>query len=303
MFHGIVVIFFPLSRFFLTDDWQGANGGIGFSPESKKEQRTPVQIPGLSNIVKVVAGSQHVLALRSDGAVFSWGCDEQNQLGRRRASRQHQTHPLIPEQCALPPGIHDVGVGLYHSFAVHRNGIVYAWGSNNFGQTAVSMSAGQNDAIVAFPTEVRSFRKQDKLVSIFGGKDHSIALTETGKCLIWGRIDNKALGIPREEMPESDIIYDEYDRPRILKQPRVLGIDGKVVSATAGTDHSFAITEEGKGYSWGFNAQSQAGQPGQDEVEKPTILTSKTVDGKKLVGAAAGGQFSFVVGDHSAKAE
>ncbi|KAK5686877.1 hypothetical protein LTS12_028994, partial [Elasticomyces elasticus] len=200
----------------------GANGGIGFSPESKKEQRKPVQIPGLSNIVKVVAGSQHVLALRSDGAVFSWGCDEQHQLGRRRASRQHQTNPLVPEQCALPPGIHDVGVGLYHSFAVHRNGIVYAWGSNNFGQTAVSMSAGQNDAIVAFPTEVRSFRKQAKLVSIFGGKDHSIALTESGQCLIWGRIDNKALGIAREDMPESDIIYDEYNRPRILKQPSVL---------------------------------------------------------------------------------
>lgn len=166
------------------------------------------------------------------------------------------------------------------------------------------MSAGQNDAIVAFPTEVRSFRKQEKLATIFGGKDHSIALTESGKCLIWGRIDNKALGIAREDMPESDIIYDEYNRPRILKQPSVLGsVSGKVVSATAGTDHSFAITEDGKGYSWGFNAQSQAGQPGLDEVEKPTVLHSKSLEGKKLVGAAAGGQFSIVVGEHAAKAE
>ena len=258
-------------------------------------------ISGLNDVVKIVAGAQHVLALTSKSTVFSWGCDEQNQLGRRRASRHHQVHHLIPDQCALPRGIRDVGVGVYHSFAVHQNGAVYAWGSNNFGQTAVPMSAGQNNAIVAFPTEVRSFRKHAKLVSIFGGKDHSIAITEPGQCLIWGRIDNRALGMGLEDMPLSDIIYDEYNRPRILKHPTILnGINGQIVAATAASDHSFAITEAGQAYSWGFNAQSQAGQPGLDEVERPTLLHSKYVEGKKLVSAAAGGQFSIVVGEHQA---
>lgn len=178
---------------------------------------------------------------------------------------------------------------------------MYAWGSNNFGQTAVPTSAGQSNAIVAFPIEARSFRKHAKLVSITGGKDHSIALTETGQCLIWGRIDNKALGMGLEDMPSADIIHDEYDRPRILKYPAILnGISGRIVAATAASDHTIAITESGQGYSWGFNAQSQAGQPGLDEVERPTLLQSKSVDGKKLLAAAAGGQFSIVVGEHQA---
>ena len=190
---------------------------------------------------------------------------------------------------------------MYHSFAVHKNGAVYAWGSNNFGQTAVPMSAGQSNAIIAFPTEVRAFRKHARLVTIFGGKDHSMAVTESGQCLIWGRIDNKALGIGLDEMPSSDIIYDEYNRARILKQPNVLtGINDRIISAASGSDHSFAITEAGQIYSWGFNAQSQAGQPGLDEVEKPTLLHSKYVEGKKLVSAAAGGQFSIVLGEHLA---
>lgn len=254
-------------------------------------------ISGLENIVKVVAGAQHALALTSNGVVFSWGCDEQNQLGRRRATRHHQTHALSPEQCALPSGIRDIGVGLYHSFAVHENDTVYAWGSNNFGQTGVSSSAGQNDAIVPFPTEVRSFRNHPTLVAIFGGKDHSIAITDSGQCLVWGRIDNKALGIGLEDMPLSDIIHDKYGRPRILKQPTLLkGISGKAIFATAGTDHSFIITDKGKAYSWGFNAHSQTGQYGVDEVEKPSLLHSKYLEGKKLVSAAAGGQFSIVVG-------
>ncbi|KAJ5587364.1 uncharacterized protein N7459_003129 [Penicillium hispanicum] len=282
--------------------FRGANGGIGFSPESKKEQRVPVSIPGLRDVIKIVAGAQHVLALTSNGTVFSWGCDEQHQLGRRRASRFYQPHPLVPDLCALPSGIRDIGVGLYHSFAIQRNGSVYAWGSNNFGQTAVPMSAGQNDAIVAYPTKVRSFQKHAGLLSICGGKDHSMAITEGGQCLIWGRIDNKALGIALEDMSASDIIYDGYGRPRILKQPHILpGIDDKVISATAGTDHSFVITESGKAYSWGFNAQSQAGQPGFDEVETPMVLHSRYLEGKRLVSAAAGGQFSVVAGEHLAK--
>ncbi|KAJ5728513.1 hypothetical protein N7493_004843 [Penicillium malachiteum] len=278
--------------------FRGSSGSIGFSPENKKEQRIPTLIPGLENATKIVAGAQHILALTSKGTVFSWGCDEQHQLGRRRASRrQRQPHPLTPEQCALPPGICDIGVGLYHSFAVHTHGMVYGWGSNNFGQTGISTTAGQNDAMIPFPSEIRAFRNHGVLTSIFGGKDHSIAVTESGKCLVWGRIDNNALGLGLEGMAPSDVIHDEYDRPRILKEPAVLkGIDGRVVFAASGTDHSFVTTDSGKAYSWGFNAQSQAGQPGLDEVETPTLLHSKYLEGKKLTSAAAGGQFSIVVG-------
>ncbi|KAJ6141298.1 hypothetical protein N7470_010194 [Penicillium chermesinum] len=277
--------------------FRGANGSIGFAATKKQEQRVPVLIQDVPPVIKIVAGAQHVLALTSTGTVFSWGCDEQHQLGRRRASRHHDSHPLVPEPCALPTGVSDIGVGLYHSFAVYPNGTVYAWGSNNFGQTGVSMSAGLNDADVAYPTEVRWLRKNVSVVSIFGGKDHSMAITDDGRCFIWGRIDNKALGIGLEHVSPSDIIHDQYDRPRILKQPTLLeGIKGKIIFATAGTDHSFVITESGNAYSWGFNAQSQAGQPGIDEVERPTLLESKYIKGKKLVAAAAGGQFSIVLG-------
>ncbi|KAJ5636181.1 uncharacterized protein N7484_009494 [Penicillium longicatenatum] len=280
--------------------FRGANGGVGFSPLSKQEQRTPLLIP-LHDVVKIDAGAQHVLALTSKGTVFSWGCDEQNQLGRCRASR-HQPHPLEPKLCALPTGIRDIGVGLYHSFAIHKKGDVYAWGSNNFGQTGVTTSAGQNDAIVAYPNKVPGLKKYGLLVSISGGKDHSMAITEQGECLIWGRIDNKALGIALEDMPQADIIYDTYGRPRILKRPNLLtGVGDKITFGTAGTDHSFVITESGTAYSWGFNAQCQAGQPGLDEVERPTLLHSKYLEGKKLVSPAAGGQFSVVFAEHSTK--
>ncbi|PWY92378.1 Ran exchange factor Prp20/Pim1 [Aspergillus heteromorphus CBS 117.55] len=280
--------------------FRGSNGVIGFSPDTKIQTK-PVLVPGLEKITYLAAGSQHVLALTAKGAVLTWGCEEQNQLGRRISGRLHgKLEGLIPGQCALPSDVVSIGTGSYHSFAIRKNGRVHAWGSNNFGQTAVPMSAGESDAVVLYPTEVKSFRKHSKIVSIVGGKDHSLAVTEDGKCLTWGRVDNKALGIPLEEMPADEIVHDEHDRPRILTMPTPLvDIKEEIVFATASSDHSFAITKDGKAYSWGFNVQRQAGHRDQDEVERPTLLSNKHVNDKKLVGAAAGGQFSMIVGENS----
>lgn len=270
-----------------------------FYPDSEKQQRTPILISGLSKVVRLSAGVQHLLALTSEGTVFSWGCDEQHQLGRCRGHR-NASHHLIPGECALPTGIIDIGTGHYHSFAIHKTGTVYAWGSNNYGQTAISTSAGESDAAVVYPTKVQSLKGKPKIISIQGGKDHSLALTEEGQCLSWGRIDNKALGIDIKDISLSSTILDTYNRPRILKVPTVVcDIDKLIVSLGIGTDHSFAITKDGQAYSWGFNTQSQAGQPGDvDEVVHPTILSNKHVDRKKLLLAVAGGQFSIVAGEH-----
>ncbi|KAL4877465.1 regulator of chromosome condensation 1/beta-lactamase-inhibitor protein II [Aspergillus karnatakaensis] len=279
--------------------FRGNSGELGFWPDSKKQQRTPALIPGLSNVKKIVAGGQHVLALTAKGIVLSWGCDEQHRLGRRRVHHD-ASHPLTPGECALPSGIVDIGTGEYHSFAIHKSGTVYAWGSNNYGQTGIFSNAGQNNAMVVYPTKVQSLKGKSKIVSVHGGKDHSLAINEEGQCISWGRIENKALGLEPKEIDSANVITDEYDRPRILKVPTVVsGIDKPVESIGIGTDHSFAITTEGHAYSWGFNVQQQAGQPGGvDEVVLPTLLSNKHVDGKRLVFAAGGGQFSIVAGVH-----
>lgn len=209
----------------------------------------------------------------------------------------------MPDQCALPTGIVELGAGQYHSFAIHRNGTVYAWGSNNFGQTAVNSAAGDSDATVSYPTKVKSLPKGDRIISIFGGKDHGMAITERDQCLVWGRVDNKALGLDINTVPSSNFIFDSRGRPRISNVPTpISGIDGGVAFATAGTDHSFAITKSGSAYSWGFNASGQAGHPGVDEIELPTLLKNKHIDKKKLVSAAAGGQFSILLGEHTSQA-
>ena len=113
---------------------------------------------------------------------------------------------------------------------------------------------------------------------------------------------NKALGLVTAEIQESNIIYDAYEKPRILNAPTRIAIQD-IAFVTAGTDHSFAVTKDGKAYSWGFNAQHQTGHKFEDddEIEKPTLLDNTHVNGKFLVSASAGGQFSILAGESKAQ--
>ncbi|PKY08360.1 RCC1/BLIP-II protein, partial [Aspergillus campestris IBT 28561] len=298
---------FALTQEGLVYGWgtfRGNSGKIGFFEPDKKIQEKPALIPGVDNVIKLAAGAQHMLALTASGLVYTWGCEEQFQLGRRLLGRVTSANPLHPGLCALPTKIVDIGAGSYHSFAVRQNGAVYGWGSNNFGQTGIAARAGESDAVVQYPTEVKPLRKHaaGAVTAVEGGKDHSLVVTEQGKCLIWGRIDNKALGLDPATMAEEDVVQDDLGRARILKTPTLLpGIEGQIASVASGPDHSFAITKAGLAYSWGFNTNYQAGQPhrdGNEDVERPTLLQNKHITGKKILFAATGGQFGMLAGEH-----
>lgn len=68
------------------------------------------------------------------------------------------------------------------------------------------------------------------------------------------------------------------------------------VSVAAGTDNNFAITKDGKAYSWGFSSNYQTGQGTIDDIHTPTVIDNTAVRGKKLISAGAGGQYSVLTG-------
>lgn len=75
------------------EDTEGllATGGLTRSGESGKPQYTPQRVQGLDAIVQIAGGSTHMLALKSDGTVWSWGANRYGQLGV--GHRQAQPRP------------------------------------------------------------------------------------------------------------------------------------------------------------------------------------------------------------------
>ncbi|KAH8660689.1 regulator of chromosome condensation 1/beta-lactamase-inhibitor protein II [Tricladium varicosporioides] len=280
-----------------------ANDGVlGFSTKNavesvktndpeKKLQRKPVLIPFLTKIVSLAAGNDHVLALDDKGKVFSWGTGEQSQLGRRIVERT-RLGALTPSRVALS-NIKQISCGAYHCFAIDEAGTVYAWGSNNFGQTGILDGAGLGDATIMKPGKVEALRPY-KIREIQGGAHHSLACTEDNKLLIWGRCDDGQAGFKLNDLSKDKLLFDERNRPRILMPTVVPGIHA--VSVAAAIDDSFAITPEGKAYSWGFSESYRTGQGTVETVMEAKLLNQSEVKDKKLTYVGCGGQFSVLAG-------
>ncbi len=62
-----------------------SRGQLGTGSEGG-ENLTPTEVPGLSNVVKIAAGKDFSLALRSDGTVWGWGRSMGGQLGGQIAT-------------------------------------------------------------------------------------------------------------------------------------------------------------------------------------------------------------------------
>ncbi|KAF4637492.1 hypothetical protein G7Y89_g603 [Cudoniella acicularis] len=285
--------------------FSGGDGVIGFSKagtmaaeagkkKDKDIQRTPMLIPELKQIRKLAAGGNHILALDHKGDVFTWGCGEQNQLGRRIVQRT-RANALVPSQFGLPKRkIRDINCGAFHSFAIDDKDRVFAWGLNNFGQTGISNGAGDANAVIETPTVVGSFEPY-KIKEIRGGNHHSIACTEDGKLLVWGRCDDSQAGIPIDEIPKDRLIFNDQGKARILSVPTVV-LDITAVSVAAGIDNSAAVTDKGEVYAWGFSSNYRTGLGTQEPVEEPTKIKNSALLGKTINFAGCGGQFSVLTG-------
>ncbi|PTB62356.1 RCC1/BLIP-II protein [Trichoderma citrinoviride] len=293
------------ASFALTEDgrvygwgtFRSSDGILGFT-ENVRVQTRPALIAGLKNIKALASGANHILALDHKGNVVAWGCGQQNQLGRRIIERNKMSS-LVPQGVGLPRGkIAKIACGSYHSFAIDKDGAVWGWGLNNFGEIGVESNAGEDDAVILKPVKI-TFLADHTVTSIEGGIHHSLACTEKGDLFTWGRVDGYQVGFELEEIDKVDedyVIRDERGAARILVKPTKHERLSDIVAVAAGTDNSFAISKDGKAYSWGFSSNYQTGQGTIDDIHVPTLIDNTATRDKKIIGAGAGGQYSVLIG-------
>jgi alpha-tubulin suppressor-like RCC1 family protein len=110
--------------------------------------------PGLTNAVAVAAGYYHVLALKRDGTVATWGA----------------SYYCLPSVTNVPPSVTNVvaiAAGANSSMALRADGTVVVWGDNSYGQTSVPAAA-------------------TNVVAIADGSDHCLVLKSNGAIVGWG---------------------------------------------------------------------------------------------------------------------
>src|SRR5262245_54321690 len=77
----------------------------------------------------IAAGAAHSLAVRADSSLWTWGANDQGQLGS--GTTDSRTSPAVVSGA---PAFASVAGGSGHSLAVTTTGAVWSWGANDQGQ-------------------------------------------------------------------------------------------------------------------------------------------------------------------------
>ncbi len=232
--------------------------------------------------------------------------------------------PGLRAQTQEEPACADViSAGYDHSLAL-KNGTVYAWGKNDYGQLG---DGGRSSSRV--PVQVANLHN---VIAISAGSGHSLALTEGGIVYAWGRNDHGQLGnggrvnsrVPFQVADLNNVIAISaggYDSLALTEDgtvyvwgnnvPRgqvggssnvpvqVQGLSN-ITAISTGGNHSLVLTEGGLVYAWGFNEYGQLGNGLSSTSHVPVQVQGSDGDGalSGIVAISVGRQHSLALAEN-----
>ena len=174
--------------------WYGQLGN-----NSKTGSNTPVQVLGigasgvLSGVVAISAGMQQTVALKADGTVVAWGCNQFGQLGNNSTTESHVPVQVLGAGGAgLLSGVVEISSGYQHTVALKADGSVWAWGWNGQGQLGTNSTTDSHTPVQVLG--VGGTGVLGNVIGISAGSNHVAALEADGSVVEWGYNSNGQLG-------------------------------------------------------------------------------------------------------------
>ncbi len=216
-------------------------GQLGIDAIGNQDEPTPVD-GGSGGWSDIATGWAHVVALKSNGEIWSWGYNAYGRLGdgsteTRRAPVQEATHATDWKSIAC---------GNSWSFAIKNDNTLYAWGENTYGQLGAGSYGGNHYQ----PASIGS----SHWLSVRGGYEHSLGIQTDGSLWSWGRNAKAQLGNTTLSSKN---------------EPLRIGTDNDWLAITASTSTSIALKNNYTLYGWGYNTFGQLGNKKTDTQYTP----------------------------------
>jgi alpha-tubulin suppressor-like RCC1 family protein len=148
---------------------------------------TPVQVPGLSGVVQVQGGQEHVLWLTGSGHVLACGTNRSGELGLGESVESASTPTQVPGLS----GVVQVSSGAAYSAARNSAGEVFMWGSNAHSHIGI----GSKAPVVWTPAHVPL---PETAIWVSAGGDNNngctLALTASDTVYGWGDDEHGEIG-------------------------------------------------------------------------------------------------------------
>lgn len=184
-----------------------------------------------------------------------------------------------------------VAAGGSHTAAL-RDGQLYGWGRNNYGQTGLGMTTKIADAMGHPDTPMLMHRAPKDLVSIKFNQNHSLALDAKGQVYSWGEDISGQLG--RGETGRNTCNKTEDCR---LDIGHIDSIDNALMVA-AGYKHNLVLTKDGSVWAFGANTQGQLGNATTIDSSTPVKVDfSAATDIGHIVQVVASANSSYALDD------
>ncbi len=200
----------------------------------------PGFVPGLTGVTAIVAGSDHTVALRSDGTVWTFGLNAAGQLGSVTlpVSVQDQVAAQVPGLTSVTA----IAAGAYHTLALRSDGTVWSFGDNrsgDLGRTTGSSGYNPNAAPVPGLTGV---------TALAAGYYHTVLLRSDGT--VWAFGDNRSGQLGWATTPAFS--------PGLVPT-RVSGLRD-VTAIAAGGYRTAVLRSDGTVWTFGLNSYGELGR-------------------------------------------
>ena len=209
--------------------WGGnATGLLGDNTTTNRS--SPVQtITGGTNWIDYsIGGGSHILAVKNDGTLWTWGFNNYGQLGDNTTTNKSSPVQVL----GYTNNWKQPSSGSFHSAAIKNDGTLWTWGDNTFGQLGDNSTNSQSS-----PVQTVTGGTNWKQVSC--GNNHTTAIKTDGTLWTWGINSNAVLG-NNSTIPKSSPI-----------QTIAYGTNWSQVSA--GNTNTAAIKTDGTLWVWGDN--------------------------------------------------
>ncbi len=231
-------------------------------------------VPAGVAFTQVSAGSYHSVAMGDDGNAYSWGDNYYGQLGDGAL-----TNRPFPGIVPTPPGVKytQVLTGPNNAFAIADDGNAYGWGDNFWGQlgSGTSPTKQMTPVKVQAPTGVT-------FTQISAGSGFTLAIGNDGNTYSWGI--NGSSGSLGDGGTTNRAIPGLVSTPTGVTFTKVY----------AGGNHSMALGDDNKLYSWGYNRDGQLGDG--TTTDRLTPVPVSTPPGVTFVQIEIGFQHTLAIG-------
>jgi alpha-tubulin suppressor-like RCC1 family protein len=228
------------------------------------------------SITSVAVGSNHSIALSSDGRIAAWGYNGFGQLGIGTTADSLVPVSVTTTGVLSGKTVIAIAAGQFHNLALCTDGTLAAWGYNFYGQLGNGLTSNSSSPVAVSKTGVLTGKT---IIAIAAGTYHSFALCSDGTLAAWGYNGNGELGNGGTGFSPLPVAVDTTGV-----------LVGKTIAAVfAGSFHNFALCTDGTLAGWGYNGYGQLGDNSATSRSVPVLVNgSGVLSGKTITAASAG---------------